>query len=253
MESRDIARTSFNTVIIDHHFKTTDSDDLKTQLTYIDPSASSASELVAEILEEVLPPDALRKEEANVLLSGIMVDTKSFTRSVGARTFAAALYLRQMGANAEISSTYFYEQSGDYKIEVIFRRNLDFHRSHREVAITFCSTDDLEGNPELLGCDLRVAASKAADKLLTVRGIRASFALYPYTSGGKEGIAVSGRSDGSINVQQILESFHGGGHFDSAGATLPGRNVTDVIEALGHVIDDYFREEEEKAAGDILN
>ena len=253
MESRDIARTSFNTVIIDHHFKTTDSDDLKTQLTYIDPSASSASELVSEILEEVLPPDALRKEEANILLSGIMVDTKNFTRSVGARTFAAALYLRQMGANVEISSTYFYEQSGDYKIEVIFRKNLEFHKSHREVAITFCSPDDLSANPELSGCDLRVAASKAADKLLTVRGIRASFALYPYVAGGKEGIAVSGRSDGSINVQQILESFHGGGHFDSAGATLPGKTVNDVIEALGHVIDDYFREEEEKAAGDILN
>lgn len=253
MESRDIARTSFNTVIIDHHFKTTDSDDLKTLLTYIDPSASSASELVSEILEEVLPPDALRKEEANVLLSGIMVDTKNFTRSVGARTFAAALYLRQMGANVEISSTYFYEQSGDYKIEVIFRKNLDFHRSHREVAITFCSTDDLSANPELSVCDLRVAASKAADKLLTVRGIRASFALYPYVAGGKEGIAVSGRSDGSINVQQILESFHGGGHFDSAGATLPGKTVSEVITALGHVIDDYFREEEEKAAGDILN
>ncbi len=253
MESRDIARTSFNTVIIDHHFKTTDSDDLKTQITYIDPSASSASELVSEILEEVLPPDALRKEEANILLSGIMVDTKNFTRSVGARTFAAALYLRQMGANAEISSTYFYEESSDYKIEVIFRKNLDFHKTHREVAVTFCGSEDLTKNPELAGADLRVAASKAADKLLTVRGIRASFALYPYVGGGKEGIAISGRSDGSINVQQILEAFHGGGHFDSAGATLPGKTVNDVIEELFGVIDDYFREEAEKAEEDILN
>lgn len=253
MEYVDIARTSFNTVIIDHHFKTTDSDDLKTLLTYIDPSASSASELVSEILEEALPKDELRKEEANVLLSGIMVDTKNFTRSVGARTFAAALYLRQMGANAEISSTYFYEQSGDYKAEVIFRKNLDFHKSHREIAITYCNETDIEENPEVASCDLRVAASKAADKLLTVRGIHASFALYPYVGGGKEGIAVSGRSDGSVNVQQILEAFHGGGHFDSAGATLPGKTLDSVIDELSRVIDDYFREEEDKAAGDILN
>lgn len=253
MESRDIARTSFNTVIIDHHFKTTDSDDLKTQITYIDPSASSASELVAEILEAVLPPDALRKEEANLLLSGIMVDTKNFTRSVGARTFAAALYLRQMGANAEVSSTYFYEESSDYKIEVIFRKNLDFHKTHREVAVTFCGSEDLAANPELSGSDLRVAASKAADKLLTVRGIRASFALYPYVGGGKEGIAISGRSDGSINVQQILEAFHGGGHFDSAGAALPEQTISDTIDALYQVIDDYFREEAERAEEDILN
>ena len=253
MESRDIARTSFNTVIIDHHFKTTDSDDLKTQITYIDPSASSASELVSEILEAVLPPDALRKEEANLLLSGIMVDTKNFTRSVGARTFAAALYLRQMGANAEISSTYFYEESSDYKIEVIFRKNLEFHKAHREVAVTFCGSEDLSANPDVSGSDLRVAASKAADKLLTVRGIRASFALYPYVGGGKEGIAISGRSDGSINVQQILEAFHGGGHFDSAGATLPEQTISNAIDALYRVIDDYFREEAERAEEDILN
>ncbi|MBO5271191.1 MAG: DHH family phosphoesterase [Clostridia bacterium] len=242
MEYVDIARTSFNTVIIDHHFKTTDSDDLKTMITYIDPSASSASELVAEILEESLPKDALRKEEANVLLSGIMVDTKNFTRSVGARTFAAALYLRQMGANAEISGTYFYEQPGDYKAEVLFRKNLGFHEKHPEVAITYCLPEDIIGDPEVARADLRVAASKAADKLLTVRGIRASFALYPYSGGGRSGVAISGRSDGSINVQQILEAFHGGGHYDSAGANLPNKTVDEVREALSRVIRDYFAE-----------
>ena len=250
MEYVDIARSSFNTVIIDHHFKTTDSDDLRTLLTYIDPSASSASELVAEILSEVLPKDELKKEEANVLLSGIMVDTKNFTRSVGARTFAAALYLRQMGANAEISSTYFYEQSGDYKAEVVFRKNLSFHPKHKEIAITFCSLDDIRDNPEVASCDLRVAASKAADKLLTVRGIRASFALYAYSGGGREGVAISGRSDGSVNVQQILEVFHGGGHFDSAGANLPGKSVSSVVKALTDVVTDYFSESEEEDDGE---
>ena len=249
MESIDIARTSFNTVIIDHHIKTTDSEELRTLLTYVDPSASSASELVAEILEEALPKDALRKEEANVLLSGIMVDTKNFTRSVGARTFAAALYLRQMGANAEISGTYFYEENGDYKAEVIFRRNLEFHEKHRNIAITFCSPEDLYADPDVQSCDLRVAASKAADKLLTVRGVRAAFALYPYGSGGKTGIAISGRSDGSVNVQEILEVFHGGGHFDSAGASLPGKSISEVRDALSSVIEDYFREDEPEEDG----
>lgn len=242
MEYVDIARTSFNTVIIDHHFKTTDSENLNPILTYVDPSASSASELVSEILEEALPKGELKKEEANVLLSGIMVDTKNFTRSVGARTFAAALYLRNMGANAEISNTYFYEQSGDYKAEVLFRKNLEFHKNHKEIAITCCLPDDIEENPEIAGCDLRVAASKAADKLLTVRGVRASFALYPYSGGGKFGVAISGRSDGSINVQEILELFGGGGHFDAAGASLEGFGVTSAVNALSALLDEYFAE-----------
>ena len=242
MESQDLARTSFNTVIIDHHIKAAVSDDLRTALTYVDPSASSASELVSEILSETLPKNELKKEEANVLLSGIMVDTKNFTKSVGARTFAAALYLRQMGANAEISSTYFFEESSDYKAEVVFRRNLTFHPTIRNVAITFCTEADLREDTDVAGCNLRVAASKAADKLLTVRGVQASFSLYPYRSGNQVGVSISGRSDGTINVQQILEAFKGGGHFDSAGAAVKDTTVDATIKALIDVISAYFAE-----------
>ena len=117
-------------------------------------------------------------------------------------------------------------------------------KGHRDVAITYCAPEDVLADPDVQSCDLRVAASKAADKLLTVRGVRAAFALYPYEHGGKSGIAISGRSDGSVNVQEILEVFHGGGHFDSAGASLPGKSVMDVRDALSAVVADYFREGE---------
>ena len=245
MESQDLARTSFNTVIIDHHIKAAVSDDLRTALTYVDPSASSASELVSEILSESLPKNELKKEEANVLLSGIMVDTKNFTKSVGARTFAAALYLRQMGANAEISNTYFFEESSDYKAEVVFRKNLTFHPTIRKVAITFCSEDDLLEDADIARCNLRVAASKAADKLLTVRGVQASFSLYPFKMGNQPGVSISGRSDGTINVQQILEAFKGGGHFDSAGAAVKNTTVEATTKALIEVISNHFAAQSE--------
>ena len=110
------------------------------------------------------------------------------------------------------------------------------------MAITFCTEADLREDADVAGCNLRVAASKAADKLLTVRGVQASFSLYPYGSGNQTGVSISGRSDGTINVQQILEAFKGGGHFDSAGAAVKDTTVEQTIKALIDVISAYFAE-----------
>ena len=231
LEAPEIAEKSFNTVVIDHHIKKQDFEN-EPALSYIDPSASSACELVSEILEQALPTDTLKKEEATVMLSGIMVDTKNFTRTVGTRTFAAALYLRGAGANSEIARTFFYDKFESYRAEALFGAEVEIYRG--QIAIT---SSEGTGSPQD-----RVAAAKAADKLLTVREVNAAFALVNIG----ETIHVSARSSGQINVQKILERIGGGGHFDMAGAALANRTVDDAKELLIEAIDKYFEENNRK-------
>lgn len=226
LEEPSIAQSIPNVAVIDHHRKT---DEFKHEplISYIDPSASSASELVAEVLEESLPVGTLLKEEATVLLSGVMVDTKNFTRSTGTRTFSAALYLRGEGGNAEIASSFFNEDLEDYNAEAKFGSSLTVYRDH--IAITTSTgTENAEGD--------RLAASKAADKLLTVKNVKASFALVIIDNA----IHISARSDGSINVQLILERIGGGGHFNLAGARVPGKNMKEALVRLKAAIDEYL-------------
>ena len=160
------------------------------------------------------------------MLSGIMVDTKNFTRTVGTRTFSAALYLRGAGANAEIARTFFYDEFEDYRSEALFGARVEIYRS--EMAIT---SSEGTGSPHD-----RIAAAKAADKLLTIRNIRAAFALILVGST----VNISARSDGSINVQLILEQLGGGGHFDMAGAALADTTLEDAEAMLTAAIDNHF-------------
>lgn len=231
LEAPEIAEKSFNTVVLDHHIKKQEFEN-EPALSYIDPSASSASELVSEILEQTLPAETLKKEEATVLLSGIMVDTKNFTRTVGTRTFSAALYLRGAGANTEIARTFFYDAFEDYRAEARFGAEVEIYRG--QIAITL---SDGTGSAHD-----RVAAAKAADKLLTVREVNAAFALVRIG----ETIHISARSNGQINVQLILEQIGGGGHFDMAGAALADRTVDDAKELLIGAIDRYFEDNHKK-------
>ena len=160
------------------------------------------------------------------MLSGIMVDTKNFTRSTGTRTFAAALYLRGEGGNAEIASTFFNEDFDEFSAEAKFGSNVTIYRD--SIAIT---TSLGTGN-----ASDRVAASKAADKLLTVKNVDASFALVLIDNV----IHISARSNGTINVQLILEKLNGGGHFNIAGAQLSGKNMKDALLRLKTAIDEYL-------------
>ena len=226
LEEPSIAQSIPNVAIIDHHRKTAEFKH-EPLISYIDPSASSASELVSEVLEECLPVGTLLKEEATVLLSGVMVDTKNFTRSTGTRTFSAALYLRGEGGNAEIASSFFNENLEDYNAEAKFGSSLTVYRDHIAIT-TSLGTENAEGD--------RIAASKAADRLLTVKNIRASFALVVIDNA----IHISARSDGSINVQLILERIGGGGHFNLAGARVPGKNMKETLIRLKAAIDDYL-------------
>ena len=161
-----------------------------------------------------------------MLLAGIMVDTKNFTRTVGTRTFSAALYLRGAGANAEIARTFFNEAFEDYRSEALFGARVEIYRD--QLAIT-TSTGTGSAHD-------RVAAAKAADKLLTVRQVNAAFALVKIG----EVIHISARSNGTINVQLILEKIGGGGHFDVAGAAVNDKTIEDAKAMLTSAIDEYL-------------
>ena len=225
LEEPAIAENVYNFVIIDHHRKTAE---LAKEpiINYIDPSASSACELVTELLEQCLAIGTLTNEESTVMLSGIMVDTKNFTRSTGVRTFAAALYLRGEGGNSEIAHTFFNEDFDDFSAEAKFGTNVMIYRD--TIAIT---TSAGSGSG-----DDRTAASKAADKLLTVKNVDASFALVPINNV----IHISARSNGAVNVQLILEKLNGGGHFNIAGAQVPSKNMRETLEKLKAAIDEYL-------------
>ncbi len=223
----DIAKKVNTIAVIDHHRKIDKLPD-EVKLSYIEPSASSACELVAEMLENAISSQNLLKEVADMLLSGILLDTKQFTRNTGTRTFGAAQYLRGAGASPTDVYNLFKTSAEDLSKEAKFHTSIFTYRD--TIAISACDGDTDES--------YRVIASKAADKMLTLRGIDASFTLVRIG----EQIHISGRSNGKVNVQLILEKFHGGGHFDVAGAQVVSDSVTDVIETLKAGIDDYFEQ-----------
>jgi len=221
----DVAKNVNNVVIIDHHRKTEAIPD-KVKLSYIEPSASSACELVTEMLENAVSSQNLLREAADMLLAGILLDTKQFTRNTGTRTFGAAQYLRGAGASPTNVYNLFKASADDLSKEARFHTSITIY--HGNIAISACDgeTDN----------SYRVIASKAADKMLTLRGIDAAFALVRIG----EQIHISGRSNGDINVQLILERLNGGGHFDVAGAQVVSDSITGVLETLKASIDNYF-------------
>lgn len=221
----DISAKVKNTVIIDHHRKI-DSFDDSVKLYYIEPSASSACELVSEMLESALSSQSLYKAEADMLLSGILLDTKQFTRNTGTRTFGAAQYLRAAGADPTDVYALFKTAPEDLKKEAKFHTSITIYRGN--IAISACDGETDE--------TYRIIASKAADKMLTLRGIDAAFTLVKIG----EQIHISGRSNGSVNVQLILEKLNGGGHFDVAGAQVNDESVFKVLDKLKTSIDDYL-------------
>ena len=210
--AENVRQISGKIAIIDHHRQTGEYD-FEPVMNYIDPSASSAGELVTEMLEQTengndVPGTKLVSDEvASVILSGIMLDTGGFTRNTGSRTLDAARYLYGKGANAEYVHSFFNENYEDYERERSFSGNMLLHDG--TVGLTWSHGT---GN----GAEDRVAAAKEADKLLNIKGISASFALVVVDNA----VHISGRSDGSINVQLILEHLGGGGRFDSAGAAM---------------------------------
>ncbi len=224
-ESADIADNVAAVAIIDHHRKTAE---FKNEpiISYIEPSASSASELVSEMLEQALPIGDLHREEADVLYAGMLLDTKQFSRNTGVRTFSAALYLRSEGASPTEVEIFFKSGLDDFMREAKFSMNVITYRQMFAISMS-----DSDGNV----AD-RIAAAKAADKLLSVSGVMASFALVEVEGS----VHISARSAGNINVQLILEKIGGGGYYEAAGALLRDMSMTAALTSLKAAIDDYM-------------
>ena len=213
-------------VVVDHHRRSTDYIE-NSILTFHEVYASSASELVTEILEYSQLDIELTQIEVEALYAGIMLDTKNFTFKTGVRTFEAAAYLRKCGVDIIKVKKWFQSDLHTYQIisEIVSKSEI----VNDSIAISTYENDDENAN---------IIAAKAADELLTIGGINASFVL------GKTGdrIYISGRSIGGINVQLILEKLGGGGHITLAGAQLENMSMEDAKQELINRINEYFYE-----------
>ena len=224
----EVAENVERIVYVDHHRKTAEFK-IQPLIAYIEPSASSTSELVAEFLEQTLAVGMLPHEEANLLLSGIMLDTKHFAKNTGVRTYSAGFYLQNEGANPQIVENLFKSDLNDLCREAKFETNVKIYRN--AFAIT---TNSLKETSISDPAD-RVAAAKAADKLLTVDGVMASFAVCKIDNS----VFISARSTGTVNVQVILEKLGGGGHFDAAATKLNDISINEALSMLKDAIDEY--------------
>ncbi len=234
--ARGVYENASKVVVIDHHAIKETLGDQVLQPTNIDPTASSASELVCEILELSLSPNALRPEEAQILLAGILLDTQFFARDTGTRTYSACIFLKNAGAEAGKAKNLFKSDLKQFQRVSRIEQRMEVYRD--KFAISFYVDNN---DPEN-----KVTASKAADRLIEIDGISASFVLYSLDNG----INLSARSDGSVNVINIAKMLGGGGHFQSAGALIRendgnglGNVVFDVTKAediLKEAIDNYI-------------
>lgn len=196
------------------------------QLDFIEPSASSASELVCELLEFGSGSVALRKEEAELMLAGILLDTKHFTRNTGIRTYSAAHFLGAAGADPVDTNDLFRVDADSFYKESRFIGAIQIYRGNIAISCVEGDTDQ----------SYRVIAAQSADKMLSINKIEAAFALVKI-----DGTTyISARSKGTINVQLILEKMSGGGHFDVAGAQVNEEPVQSVLSQVKRCVDEYF-------------
>lgn len=226
VEMPELLEETENVVIIDHHRRSTDFIE-NSILTFHEVYASSAAELVTEILQYAETPTELTKIETESLYAGIMVDTKNFTFKTGVRTFEAAAYLRKFGVDIIRVKKWFQSSLENYKVIADIVKNAEI--VNETIGISEYNVEDK---------DASLICAKSADELLTISDITASFVLG--NTGDK--ICISGRSIGDINVQVILEKLGGGGHITLAGAQLEGMTMEEAKNELIQRINEYFEE-----------
>ena len=210
--------------VIDHHRRAADYID-PVAINLHEPYASSTAELVTELLQYAVEKANVLPIEAKSLLAGVFLDTKSFNVRTGERTFEAAAWLRRMGADTvevkKLLQSDFQETMAKYQII----KSARLYR--KELAIAALNTGTT-----------RVLAAQAADDMLNISGITASFVLYP----DGETVYISARSIGEANVQMILEPLGGGGNTATAGAQISGKSIKDVLDDLVASIDKFYEE-----------
>lgn len=214
--------------VIDHHRRGSEFIE-NAVITYIEPYASSTSELVTELLQYMFEKPKIKQIEAEALLAGIFIDTKNFSFQTGVRTFEAASYLRRMGADTTLTKQLFQDDMATFLARAEVVKGAQMFKSNIAISTIPASAK----NPALV-------AAQAADELLNIKGINASFVLSCIDGD----IFISGRSLGDINVQVVLEKLGGGGHLTVAGAQLSGITMKKAIDLLKKAIEEYLKEGE---------
>ncbi len=223
VESKELLAMCSHVIVIDHHRLLVKSIE-PAELFYHEPSASSACEMVAELLE-YFPDIKLPEPVAEAVMAGIMLDTKNFVMNTGVRTFEAAAYLRKLGADTVAVKRLFANPLETYinKADIINSTEI-----YRKCAIA-CAHGTFD--------NIRVASSKAADEMLEISGVNASFVLYELD--GR--LNISARSMGKFNVQVIMETLGGGGHHTMAACQLKDTTMEEARQKLNTAIDEYIR------------
>lgn len=226
-ECPELLRVCKSIVVLDHHRQGTETIENAT-LSYVEPYASSACEMVSEIMQYTSDNIRIHTEEADCMYSGIMIDTGNFMSKTGVRTFEAAAFLRRSGADVTRVRKMFREDASEYKAKADAVSQAEIYR--QSYAISVCTGEDIP-SPTVVG-------AQAANELLNIRGVRASFVLTEYQ--GK--IYVSARSIDEVNVQIIMERLGGGGHMSIAGCQLEGVGMAEAIGSLKATIDTMVEE-----------
>ncbi len=225
-EQEELFDYAKNVVVFDHHRVSSEPIE-NPVLSYIESYASSTCEMVTEILRYISDKVKLDPIESDALLAGITVDTKNFVVKTGVKTFEAAAFLKRNGADVIRVKSFFKNDMASYKAKATAVRDCQIYRDN--IALSECPAD--VDNPTLV-------AAQAADELLNIEGIKASFVMSDINGT----IYISARSLDTINVQLIMEDLGGGGHLSVAGAQLEAMTIEEVTTKLMEVIDKYLEE-----------
>lgn len=217
-----LLRMNKTVVVLDHHRQSSDSIE-NAVLSYIEPYASSACEMVSELLQYIADEIKIPAKEASSLYAGIMIDTNNFTNKTGVRTFEAAAFLRRCGADIPYVRKIFRDDMESYQAKASIISSAEVYRD--QFAIAKGENLDIE-SPTIIG-------AQAANELLDIDKIKASFVLTPYN--GRT--YVSARSIDEVNVQVIMEQLGGGGHMNASGAQFEHTNLEEGVRALKNVLD----------------
>ncbi len=221
-ECPELLKKAKMVVVFDHHRQSNDMIE-NTVLSYIEPYASSACEMVAEMLQYIADDIRIPRIEANSMYAGIMIDTNNFMSRTGVRTFEAAAFLRRCGADITYVRKEFRDDMECYREKCKIISSAEVYR--HEYAIAQYDNEEIE-SPTILG-------AQAANELLNIKGIKASFVLTEYY--GK--IYVSARAIDEVNVQLIMERLGGGGHINTAGTQFQHTDMDEAVKALKETID----------------
>lgn len=230
VESMDLVNECKTRIIIDHHRLTEDSFQ-NASIAYIESYASSASELMAELLQNISQKRFINKFEAEAMLAGIRVDSNNFSGRTGVRTFEAAAWLKRAGADATEVKKFFQMEQTDFKSKASALARAEF----TDYGIAYATTRGHTGNSPIIN-------AQVADELLMIKGVKASFVL---GTNEKNQTIISARSLGEINVQSLMEKFGGGGHFTSSAAQIE-EPLEVVEEQLKKIVKSSISKEKEE-------